>query len=75
MTDNELFVTIETGGSIGEIANNGRYRVIGKVFENKDEAKKQTRYYSSKWGGGYYGYKYSTKTVAWAKANCEKFEK
>ena len=74
IADDNLFVTIESGGSIGEIANNGRNRIFGGyVFLSKEEAKAKTKKCSKLFGGGYYDYHYQTKTLAWARANCEKF--
>ena len=73
--ENELYVTIETGGSIGEIYNNGYYRIYGsKAFADKSKCIAQTRRASSMYGGGYYDYHYTTKTLAWARKNCDKFE-
>ena len=69
----ELYVTIEEGGPIGVNANWGHYRVVGnKAYKDKEAAKKQTKEMSKRWGGGYYGYKYSTKTLAWALKNNNK---
>lgn len=69
-----MFVTIETGGSIGEIANHGHYRVAGDIYANKKEAIAHTKRMSNMWGGGYYDYHYSTKTVDWAIKNCKNFK-
>ena len=64
----ELYLTIETGGSIGENAR-GHFRQAGKLYTNKEAAKKHTKWMSSKWGGGYYDYHYTTKTLKWAIKN------
>lgn len=66
----ELYVTIESGGSIGEVSNRGYYRVSGKPME-KEEAIKHTRSMSKMFGGGYYGYKYMTKPLSWALKNTD----
>lgn len=66
----EFYVTIETGGSIAE---HGPYRVVGnKAYKSKEQAQAQTKSMSKCWGGGYYGYHYSTKTLAWALKNNSK---
>ena len=61
----DLYVTIESGGSIGEIAKYGHQRIVGKPC-SKEEAKEKTKRMSKAYSGGYYGYKYVTKPLLWA---------
>ena len=75
MDDNNLYVVIETGGSIGENAVRGTYRIVGHLYyDNKVSAKDVTRRMSKMYGGGYYAYHYRTQTLYWAKRNCDKSE-
>lgn len=74
MDDKNRYVVIETGGSIGENSQRGHNRIAAGPFDNKEECKKRTKEYSSKYGGGYYNYHYSTKTVEWARKNCRSTE-
>ena len=71
MNDKELYVVIETGGSIGENAKRGSERLgVFKIFTDKEEAKKKTKSLSNYFGGGYYNYHFKTKTLAYAKKWC-----
>ena len=73
--EKEKYVVIETGGSIGEIANRGHTRLGSfTIFDDKEEAKAKTRSMSKAYGGGYYDYHYSTKTLTWAKKNLKPSE-
>lgn len=67
MNNEELYVTVESGGTIAENAR-GHYRVMGGP-KSKEEAKEHTRWMTKTFGGGYYGYKYRTVTLAWAIKN------
>ena len=67
MNNEELYVTVESGGSIGENAR-GHYRVVGEP-KPKEKAKEHTRRMANMFGGGYYDYKYRTVTLAWAIKN------
>lgn len=63
--NSELYVTVETGGSIGENATHGHYRIVGnQAFKDRAKALAQTKSYRG-WSGGYYNYHYTTKTLAW----------
>lgn len=71
----EKFVVIETGGSIGENANFGHARIVGdKYFFNKEAATNLRKSMTRLWAGGYYGYHYSVKTLAWALKNNNKIK-
>ena len=73
--DEERYVVIESGGSLGVIDERGRNHLgCFTVFDDKEEAKKRTRELKNIWGGGYYDYHYSTKTLAWAKKNLKDSE-
>lgn len=74
MDDKHLYVVIETGGSIGELAERGSYRIVSKVFETKEECALCTKRLSKAYSGGYYDYHYQTKTLEWAKKYCLKSE-
>ena len=50
--EKEKYVVIETGGSIGEIANRGHTRLGSfTIFDDKEEAKAKTRSMSKAYGG------------------------
>ena len=67
---NEKYVVIETGGSIGENANFGRCRIVGsKVYLTKEKAAESRKRMTKAYAGGYYGYRYSVKTLEWALEN------
>lgn len=71
----DKYVVIETGGSIGECSSRGRTRLGSlTIYDNKEDAKKQTRKMAKLYGGGYYNYHYSTKTLEWAKKNLRSSE-
>jgi len=65
VAEEDLYVTVESGGSLGEISRYGHQRVIGKPC-SKEEAKEKTKRMSKAYSGGYYGYKYETKPLSWA---------
>lgn len=70
---NEKYVVIETGGSIGENANHGHYRIVGsKIYLTKEKAIEVRKRMTKVYAGGYYGYHYSVKTLDWALKNNDK---
>ena len=72
---NETYVVIETGGSIGENANHGCHRIVGsKVYLTKEKAIEARKRMTKAYAGGYYGYHYSVKTLAWALKNNDKIK-
>lgn len=75
MSDEERYVIIESGGSIGECFNRGHTRLARfRIFEDKEIAKKECRRMSKAYGGGYYDYHYRTVTLKWAKKNLRESE-
>ena len=72
---NEMYVVIETGGSIGENANWGHHRIVGsKVYLTKEKATEARKRMTKSYAGGYYGYHYSVKTLDWALKNNDKIK-
>jgi len=73
--DEEKYVIVETGGSIGEIDKRGHTRLASfHIYCDKDAAKRRCRSLSKDFGGGYYNYHYRTVTLAWAKKNLRESE-
>ena len=71
----EKYVVIETGGSIGENAEHGHARIVGsKYYTSKEEATNLRKSMTKLFGGGYYGYHYSVKTLDWALKNNSKIK-
>ena len=53
---NEMYVVIETGGSIGENENWGHHRIVGsKIYLTKEKATEARKRMTKAYAGGYYG--------------------
>ena len=72
---NEMYVVIETGGSIGENENWGHHRIVGsKIYLTKEKATEARKRMTKAYAGGYYGSHYSVKTLGWALKNNDKIK-
>ena len=71
----EKYVVVETGGSIGENANFGRYRIVGsEIYLVKEKAVETRKRMTKAYAGGYYDYHYSVKTLDWVLKNNDKIK-
>lgn len=71
----EKYVVVETGGSIGENTNFGRYRIVGsEIYLVKEKAVETRKRMTKAYAGGYYDYHYSVKTLDWVLKNNDKIK-
>ena len=71
----EKYVVVEIGGSIGENANFGRYRIVGsEIYLVKEKAVETRKRMTKAYAGGYYDYHYSVKTLDWVLKNNDKIK-
>ena len=71
----EKYVVVEIGGSIGENANFGRYRIVGsEIYLVKEKAVETRKRMTKAYAGSYYDYHYSVKTLDWVLKNNDKIK-